>query len=73
MYTTIPIASQKRKERTKETESGYKTKSCSKTEEMIVETSIKKRQQLIKTIQRAAGIKNYENRLKDRKDLKACC
>jgi len=41
--------------------------------EMIVETSIKKGQQWIKTIPRAAGIKNYENHLKGKKDQKACC
>jgi len=36
--------------------------------ETIVETSIKKGQQWIKVIPRAAGIKNYENRAKVKKD-----
>jgi len=51
-----------KKRRTEETESGHKTMAAPKTEETIVETSIKKGQQLIKRFQEVAGIRDYENR-----------
>ena len=60
---SISITSQKAEKEPKEAKSNYKQMAALEQKETIVETSIKKGQQLIKTIPKAANIKNYEGLL----------